>query len=69
MVIDTEFLGIAEIEAAVQHLDIVERRDRNAGVADLAVDVRLLVGIEAVQGDRVERGRQPLRIGMSGTGT
>ena len=52
---------IAQVEAGVQHLHVVERRDRHARVADLAVDVGPLVGVEAVQRHRVERGRQALR--------
>ena len=52
---------IDEVEAVVEHLHVVERRDRHAGRADLAVDVGALVGVGAVQRDRVERGGQPRR--------
>jgi hypothetical protein len=58
MVIDTDVLGRAEVEAGVQLLHVVERGDVDAGVADLAVDVRARRGIFAVQRDRVERGGQ-----------
>ena len=51
----------AQIEPVVQHLDVVQSRDRHARVADLAVDVRALVRLEAVERDRVERGREALR--------
>ena len=60
IVIDTEVVGRAEVEARVEHLHVVERGDRHAGVADLAVDVGAPVGVVAVERDRVERGRQPL---------
>ena len=66
IVIDTEVVRIAQVEAVVERLDVVERGDRDAGVADLAVDVRPLVRIEAVEGDGVEGGRQPLRVGVLG---
>ena len=40
MVIETDVFGSAEVEARVELLGVVERGDRHAGVADLAVDVR-----------------------------
>ena len=58
IVIDTDVVGAREIEAGVQLLHVVERRDADAGIADLAVDVRTLGRIFAVQRDRIERGRQ-----------
>jgi hypothetical protein len=61
IVIDTEVAGSHKREARIQRLHVVERRDRDAGVAHLAVDVGALVGVEAVQRHRVERGREPLR--------
>ena len=48
-----------EVEAVVERLHVVERRDRDAGGADLAVDVGAQVGVAAVERHRVERGRQP----------
>ena len=41
----------AQVEAAVELLRVVDRRDRHAGVADLAVDVRADGGVFAVQRD------------------
>ena len=49
---------VAQVEARVEDPHVVERRDRHAGVADLAVDVGPLGRVAAVEGDRVERGRQ-----------
>src|SRR3546814_11485810 len=46
----------SQIEARIQHLHVVERRDRHAGVADLAVDVRTQIRVPAVQRHRIERG-------------
>ncbi len=51
---------IGEVEAGVELLGVVDAGDRHARVADLAVDVRPVVGILAVERDRVERRRQPL---------
>ena len=51
----------AQIEARIELLHVVDGRDRNAGVADLAVDVRALVRVLAVQRDRIERRRQARR--------
>ncbi len=48
----------AEIEARVELLHVVERRDRDAGVADAAVDVRTLVRVLAVQRRRIEGRRE-----------
>jgi hypothetical protein len=50
--------GRAEVEAGVELLHVVERGDVDAGVADLAVDVRARRRVFAVEGDRVERGGQ-----------
>src|SRR6185312_5738672 len=50
--------GRAQVEAGVQLLHVVEGGDVDAGVADLAVDVRARGRVFAVQGDRVERGGQ-----------
>ena len=52
---------VRQVEARVQHLHVVERRDRHARGADLAVDVGPLVGIGAVERHRVERSRQSRR--------
>ena len=60
MVIDTEVLGRTEVEAGVEDLHVVERGDRHSRVADLAVDVRPLVRVKTVEGDRVESGGKPL---------
>ena len=48
----------AEIESRVEPLRVVDGGDRDARVADLAVDVGPRMGILAVQRDRVERGRE-----------
>jgi hypothetical protein len=52
---------IDEVEARVKHLHVIERGDGDARVADLAVDVGTLVGIEAVERDRIEGRGQALR--------
>ena len=49
---------IAEIEACVESLHVIEGRDRDTRGADLSVDVGALFRVAAVQGDRVECGRQ-----------
>ena len=51
--------GDAQVEAGVELAHVVQGRDRHPGRADLAVDVRALVGVAAVEGDRVEGGGQP----------
>ena len=38
----------AQVEARVEHLHVVERRDRHARIADLAVDVRARVGMRFI---------------------
>src|SRR5690606_8724707 len=48
----------AQVETGVQLLHVVQGRDVDAGVADLAVDVRALGRVLAVQGDAVEGGGQ-----------
>ena len=58
IVIDTEVRRRRQVEAGVELLHVVERRDVDAGVADLAVDVRTRRRIFAVQRDRIERGRK-----------
>ena len=45
---------MTKIEAVVERHDIVERGDRDPGIADLAVDVRALIGIEPVESNGVE---------------
>ena len=60
IVIDTEVVGEQQVEAVVEHLHVVERGDRDAGVADLAVDVRALVRVAAVERDRIEGRGQAL---------
>ena len=50
---------VAEVEAPVQLLHVVEGGDRHPRVPDLAVDVGADLGVEPVEGDRVEGGRQP----------
>ena len=52
---------VAQVEARVEHLHVVERGDRDARVADLAVDVRPVVRVLAVERHRVEGGGQALR--------
>src|SRR6202030_441242 len=49
---------VAEVEAVEQGLHVVEGGDGDAGGSDLAVDVRSLIGVEAVEGDGVEGGGQ-----------
>ena len=56
--------GRAQVEAAVEHLHVLERRDRDAGGADLAVDVGTGVGIAAVERHRVERRGEALGVGV-----
>ena len=54
---------ITQVESGVEHLHVVKRRDRDSGRADLAVDVRLLVGVAAVERDGVEcRGQAGRRL-------
>jgi hypothetical protein len=60
MVIDTEVAGSHRSKARVEHLEVVKRGDRDAGVADLAVDVRTRIGVAAVERDRVEGGGKAL---------
>ncbi len=52
----------AQIEAVIQRLHVVERRDGDAGVADLAVNVGPFIRIETVKRDAVECGRQALGV-------
>ncbi len=54
-------VGRGQVEAVVQGLHVVERRDRHPRSADFAVDVGPQVGVVAVQRHRVERGGQPGR--------
>ena len=49
---------IAEIEACIESLHVIEGRDRDTRGADLAVDVGALFRVAAVQRDGVEGGRQ-----------
>ena len=55
-----------EVEAVVQRLHVLEGGHRDAGGADLAVDVGARVGVAAVEGHRVERGREPGRVAVRG---
>src|SRR5690606_38488637 len=48
----------AQVEARVELLHVVQRGDVDAGVADLAVDVRARRGVFAVEGNAVEGGGQ-----------
>ena len=52
---------IAQVEARVKTLHVVDGGDRNPGVADLAPDVRPQARIRAVERDRVERRGQAVR--------
>jgi len=56
----------AQVEAVIKDAHVVERGDRHPGRADLAVDVRPPVGVAAVEGHRVERGRQPGGVAAAG---
>jgi hypothetical protein len=51
---------IGQVKAAVKLFGIVEAADRNAGVADLAINVGAVAGVVAIQRNRVERGRKAL---------
>ena len=55
-----------QVEAVVEHLHVVEGGHRDAGGADLAVDVGALVGVAAVEGHGVEGGREPLGLAVGG---
>ena len=55
-------VGCAELEAAIEHLDVVQGADADPRGAHLAVDVGPDVRVEAVEGDRVEGGRQALGL-------
>ncbi len=52
-------LRIAQVEARVELLRVVERADRDAGVADLAVDVGARIRVAAVERHAVEGRREP----------
>ena len=43
-------IGITQVKAVVEGLHIVQGGDGNAGIADLAVDIRPLVRVKSVQG-------------------
>ena len=58
IVIDTEVVGAQRSKPPYSTFEVVERRDRDAGGADLAVHVGARVGVAAVQRHRVERRRQ-----------
>ncbi len=69
MVIETEVVGVAEVEAGVEPLDVLDGADRDPGLADLAPDVGARVGVLAVEGDRVEGGGEAvggLAVGRGG---
>jgi len=53
--------GGAEVESVVQRTHVFEIADRHPGVADLAVDVRSLVRVPAVQRHGIEGGGQAMR--------
>ena len=55
IVIETEVFGVAQVEARVELLGVVERADRHARVADLAADVGALVRIAPVERDASRR--------------
>ena len=46
--------GIAEVEAAVEFLRIIDGGNADAGIADLSIDIGTIVGVFAVKGDGVE---------------
>jgi hypothetical protein len=46
--------GGTQLEAAIEHLHIVQGADADPGIAHLAVDIRPLVRVVAIQGDRIE---------------
>ena len=48
--------GVAQVEARVELLGVLDGADRDPRLADLAVDVGAGVGVGAVEGDRVEGG-------------
>jgi hypothetical protein len=51
---------VTQIEAGVQVARVLEGAHADAALADLAEDVRALVGVAAVQRHRIEGGRQAL---------
>ena len=53
--------GGAQIEARVELLHVIERCDRDAGVAGAPVDIRAGIGVLPVQRGGIERGRQARR--------
>jgi hypothetical protein len=61
MVIETEVDGAHRSKPAYRTFGVFDGGDRNAGLADLAVDVRAFVGVFAVEGDAVEGRREAHR--------
>ncbi|VTR68478.1 conserved hypothetical protein [Desulfosarcina cetonica] len=57
-------VGRTQLETAIEHLDIVQGADADAGIAHLAIDVRAAVRIVAIQGYRVERRGEPLGLAV-----
>ena len=55
-----------QVEARVELLRVVEGADRDARVSALAVDVRAAIGISAVEGHTVERGRETGHVVAAG---
>ena len=53
-----------EVKARVEPLRVVECRDRDPGVADLAEDVRLYRRVRAIERDRI-KGRRQTRRGLA----
>ena len=47
---------IAQVKAGIQFLHIVQRANGYAGISNLAINVRSIIGIFAVQSHRVEGG-------------
>ena len=57
-------IGITQVKAVVEGLHIVQGSDGNAGIADLAVDIRPFIRVKSVQGHRIECRRQAFGLGM-----
>jgi hypothetical protein len=59
MVMETEVLGAHRSNPPYKHLHIIQGADADTGIADLAVDIRPPVRIEAIEGHRIEGRGEP----------
>ena len=62
MVIETEVVGAHRSKPEYSFFLSSTCGDRDAGIAELAVDVRPLVRVFAVERDRIEGRREPRRV-------